>query len=135
MWSMVPQRSNRVVCRRCNIWGILGTVWGMLREPKRCRSQMGIGFLRHFHCRTSLRRISFCHRSVASLRSLDSSAYTERHGGTSEVCVGNCFVWRGALRQGLRQELLSPLAEKGYGGKIAQFGRCTFMPRIWEDFR
>jgi hypothetical protein len=43
--------------------------------------------------------------------------------------VGSDFVRRGAFGRGLRQELLSPLAKKVIGGKVAQFEICTFTPR------
>jgi hypothetical protein len=49
---------------------------------------------------------------LVEVRRPDPPADAERRGGPSEVCLGGDFVWRSALRGGLRQELLSALAEE-----------------------
>jgi hypothetical protein len=43
--------------------------------------------------------------------------------------LGGCYLQRVAICGGLRKELLSALAKRKIGNKIAKFGSCTFTPR------
>jgi hypothetical protein len=82
-----------------------------------------------FACRASVH----C-RSAATVRGSDSSANAERHGGPGEVCVGSDFIRQGAFGGGLRQKLLSPLAEKGDWWQGCTIWYLHLHAEDWKDF-
>jgi hypothetical protein len=134
-WNSVFRGYRWPAFKICNGWGILAA--GLVGSRGRRRSPSPRAnwlFLRRFHRRTSPAGASFCVGGFAEVRSPGSSVDTKRRGCVGEVCLGNDVIWWPAFGGGLRQAILSALAEEKNRTEDCSIWIVHFHAEVREDF-
>jgi hypothetical protein len=109
----------------------VGRVPGWRRFPSPMANWLFLGV---FYRRTSPAGASFCVGGFAEVRSPGSSVDTKRRGCVGEVCLGNDVIWRPAFDGGLRQAILSALAEEKNRTQDCVIWIVHFHAEVREDF-